>query len=410
MRSEKKIKLSSAVWGLIFIGIGYLFEYLSRYFIAKYLSIDSLGYFFTGISLAYLVMSLCLMGIPNEYARRGGVKRTSLFSAYLSYTTIFFIINISIFFITTSFYIKWNGFFLFSLILGYYRLSIVRYSILGERKSGLFFQEVLNRGGRLLSVIIIIIIGKEYFDLQIGYILASVFSMIIVLMLVHHHKKHSLEKYISIKEIKNLFWLSLPLSLGVVSQISAGRIEFIIPEIMEGVDLRSLGVYAIYLTLAQFVVLPSMILTFSLTPKISKLYSKNKHNHIRLKVKNVSLVIAILSFIIMAILSFFHEYIVHTLFDKNFITWEDSEVFIFLLGYWLYAISTPLINYLLGIGAYSQYTFTSVLTALFRISIITLLLQSEWGIQGLIYSSFLSFLLMFSLFSIFSKSLLFPSS
>lgn len=395
MKLFKNKYLSNAVWGIIFVGFGYLFEYLNRFIIAKYISIDSLGYFFTGLSIAYMVMSLSLMGLPNEYARRSGEKNVSLFSTFFLYISVFAIINIVLFLFNKEFYLKWIGFFFFSLVLGVYRLTIVRYSILEERKIGLFFQEVANRGGRLLAVIIIIVSGKEYFNLHIGYVLAGVFVSIITIMIIQHNKIFSLEKYISITEVKQLFISSIPLSLGVVAQVSAGRIEFIIPEIMGGATLSDMGVFAIYLTLSQLIVLPSMILTFSLTTKISRLYYEKKYRLIQTEVKNISIIIAISSAFLILLLSLFHESIIHNLFNKNFNVWKTSDVVFFLSGYWLYAISGPLINFLLGAGKYQSYVFSSVITALVRIVLIVLFFQFDFGVDGLIYASFLSFVLMF---------------
>lgn len=381
-----------------FVGIGYLAEYASRVFIAQAWGAKELGVFATGMSLAYLVSAIGLFGLPNAYSRKAASaireERSAIFTATF---VIFLIVWVAVIFLVKlflpEFFAEWKYFLFLSPLLGLYRLGVVHFSVLHKRSLGIFYQEVMNRAVRLAALFLLFIMAREQFIERIGEMLFWTFFIVTAFLIVHQRIVYHLRFIIPTRQIAKAVALSaMPLSIGVISQVSAGRLEFILPGMFGGVTSRELGLFAAYMVFGQLLLMPSQIVTFNSTPKISRLNDVGSFVDIQRYVYQCIRKISMMCVPMFLVFIIFGDGLIGLLFGEEFSGQGRTAFIIVISGYLFFSISSPVVNYLIGTGAYAGYVWSSAISMLVRILFITVLLSAGLGLNGLAVGSMLGFL------------------
>ena len=380
-----------------FIGIGYLAEYVSRIFIGQAWGARELGVFATGMSLAYLVSAIGLFGLPNAYSKAGASvkepERSAIFSATLFvFLVVWAVVTLAVSLRAATFFAEWKYFFFLSPLLGIYRLGVVHFSILHKRSLGIFYQEVMNRSARLVALAILFWLARENFSERIGEVLFWTLSIAAAVLILHlrfiYHQCFIVPSRLALKTVT---LSALPLSIGVISQVSAGRLEFILPEMFGGVASRELGLFAAYVIFGQLLLVPSQVVTFNSIPRISKLNKRDESVKIKQYIYRCIRKISYMSVPMFIFFAIFGNVLMEVFFGKEFSGEGGLEFITVIIGYLFFSVASPIVNYLIGTGAYGSYVWSSAISMVIRILFITILLSAGAGLKGLAVGSMLGF-------------------
>ncbi|MBU1849260.1 MAG: flippase [Nanoarchaeota archaeon] len=389
-----------------------VFSYLLRLLLARRLSVEQFGLFysvFTFLTFFLFFRSFGLGSAMVKFISEFNAKNqndklktviTSSFIFQLLFTVIFMIVfffcanwlSVNYFknvaaapilkFLT--FYILFSMLFIFlsNLFIGFQKIRI--YSFISPVKNLLI----------LLITFIFINLGFEEFSPVIGYVFSALFLFLVFLLFgikLFNYSKYKI-KYFS-KTTKNLFFFGLPVLLTSIGGSVIGQIDTIILTYFK--TMYEVGIYNVVLPSANIFLFLTGSLSAVLFPMASELWAKKENKKLseglRLLYKYSFVILIPLIFSIIGFSGLFLK----IFFGKEYMV-GSFALQILLVGVVFYVVAQINTSILAGIGMPKVATKIIIFAAIFNL-ILNIILIPPFGIVGAAIATTISYILVFFL-------------
>ena len=358
-------------------------SFLTTILIARLFGPEQFGILNYVISIIGLFSILSNFGISATLYKELTLKkekREEIFGSaltlnYITATTTFIIVLISLFFIRESFYVK-------SLIV------LLSLTFLTQPMNLLSFDFLKDREGKYVAITqIITLIVSSFLKILITYLYSSVTFFILILVAenlisgaiyIYQIKKikfRNLSFKIQNEQIKYIFYSSLPLILYSAFSEIYSRIDQIM--LRSYVDITTVGIYSASVKVAEMWYLVPNILLGALFPALANV--KNDRNEYNKRYNILLIALVISSILISCFIFLFKEGIINLIYGNEFSSAAN------ILGVYIFSIVGFFISSLIYQDLFlnkNKWAITIIpfLTALINILLNLILIPAEGAI------------------------------
>jgi O-antigen/teichoic acid export membrane protein len=343
--------------------VGALSDYVIRIILGRYYGPDVLGEFSYILSLSMILGSFIILGMHqglNRIIPLVNIKESICYlkGAYFISFIAFVFVTMIVFLIDYD-----NNKIFYSLFIAIFfvliRLQVSFFSALRERNIGIISQEIVNKFIKFFIFLLLINLLGEYSDFIGKSLLISFLLAYFIIQNIISRKIGPCNCVIHDK-LKYILLVSLPLIIPTIAQQLNGRVEFLILDYY-GVNLNDIGLYSASLSIAQIILIPAGVITFSLTANFVKIIAKKaKSKKIKKLILSKMFENGLISLLIVILFFLFGEYFIHLTFGREFLSIYKVTL-ILIISKSIFAITMPIINLLIGTGRARELLMISIL-------------------------------------------------
>lgn len=376
------------------------FYFLFFVVIARKTSIENYGIIVTYFATTFILLQLTEFGL-NNYVQKFTATSKLDYEKFSNIFSLRLFFSIIIFSVPFLFYNKIHlSFFFFLLLLSFFQYSFSLFSLflsyylgINNYRKFLFLSLLLTFPRFFLLVLLL----NDIINLIIFQTIASII-LLIILLFEYKSLKNNLKilPKLDFKLIRNIFNISLPISLGLIFVKIYDRIDIIFIEKIIG--LRSVAIYGVAYSIYK---LSQMFSSAVLTPiysEFSKSYSMSKtidSNEVKSVIK---IFIAFIIFYYLFIF-IFGEYIIVNLWGDDY--FESYKILILLLFAMPFLMLNNFTGVILNAINKEKYAMFAAMTSAFLGFILYPILVYYFGLLGAIISTIFIELMVLGIQTIF---------